>query len=81
METWELDSVWSPVGVKAYVTFPIDPQLHSERKPWAIMVTAEPPEYGLAHTDHFETSLIQWKNEKDLFIKFLENIRNPRKSS
>lgn len=74
-ETWVLESVWSPIGVKAYVTFPIDPQMHRERKPWPIMVAANPPGSESSDTNFFETSLIQWKNEKRPFIDFLENLR------
>lgn len=76
VETWELESLWSPVSAKAYVTFPIDEQIYRERKPWAIRVTAEPPAYGQRPDDYFETSLIQWKNEKHGFIEFLNQLRN-----
>jgi hypothetical protein len=78
VETWELESLWSPVGVKAYVTFPIDPQAYRERRPWAIQVTAEPPAYGENSSDHFETSLIQWKNDKQDLVTFLDRIRRRR---
>ena len=78
VETWELESIWSPVGVKAYVTFPIDPQAHRERRPWAIYVTAEPPADGQNPWDYFESSLIQWKNEKQDLVNFLDRIRKRR---
>lgn len=78
VETWELESLWSPVGVKAYLTFPIDPQAHRERRPWAIQVTAEPPAYGQNPSDFFETSLLQWKNDKQDLVDFLDRIRRRR---
>ena len=77
VETWELESLWSPVGAKAYVTFPIDEQVYRKRRPWAIRVTAEPPITRLCPGVHFETSLIQWKNAKGEFISFLESVRFP----
>src|SRR5690606_14375277 len=75
VETWELESFWSPVGVEAYVTYPIDPQSQRERRPWAIYVTAELPAYGENAPDYFETSPIQWKNEKQDLVTFLDRIR------
>lgn len=78
VETWELESLWSPVGTKAYVTFPIDEHIYRERKPWAIMVTAEPPVSAPA-ADYFQTSLIQWKNETGKFISFLDRVRAANK--
>ena len=75
VETWELESFWSPVGVKAFVTFPIDEQLYPERRPWAIRVSSEHPTDGPAPGKVFQTSLIQWKNDKPRFIDFLDQIR------
>ena len=75
VETWELESLWSPIGVKAYVTFPIDEHIYRERRPWAIRITAEPPAFDQRPNNYFETSLIQWKNEKHKSIEFLNQLR------
>ena len=75
VETWELESEWSPAGVKAYVTFPIDEQIYRERRPWAIRVTPKPPAFGQGVDDSFECSLKQWENEKQAFVKFLDKLR------
>jgi hypothetical protein len=46
-EIWELRSRWSPEGVKAFVTFLVDPQHDGLRKKgqyvWGIGVSARPP--------------------------------------
>ena len=75
VETWELESIWSPVGIKAYVTFPINEQNYRERKPWAIRVSAGRSGTVFGSTADFVTSLIQWKNEKHRFIEFLDQLR------
>ena len=47
METWLLESVWSPIGVTAYVSFLIDPQSDFQNPyAWAIEVSDEKPVYG-----------------------------------
>lgn len=78
METWLLESVWSPIGAKAYVSFLIDPQSDFQNPyAWAIEVSEEKPVYG-KERNHFTVSLKQWKNEKNDFLKFLSNMRSQR---
>jgi hypothetical protein len=75
METWLLESVWTPVGKTVYVFFPIDP-LSDFQNPsaWSILVR-ENTQYQ-PNQKQFEVSLKQWKNEKIDFVKFLANLRN-----
>ncbi|HJX93427.1 MAG TPA: hypothetical protein VJ372_23235, partial [Pyrinomonadaceae bacterium] len=46
-EMWQLESVWSPVGSLAYVTFLVDPQFEGNREKgeavWAIMASLFKP--------------------------------------
>ncbi len=79
METWLLESVWSPIGVTAYVSFLIDPQSDFQNPyAWAIEVSDEKPVYG-KERNSFEVSLKQWKNERNDFLKFLSEIRSQQK--
>ena len=81
METWRLESTWSPIGATAYVSFLIDPQSDVQNPyAWAIEVSDEKPVYG-KQRNHFEVSLKQWKNEKNHFLKFLEEIRSKNKQN
>ncbi len=76
METWLLESVWSPIGVTAYVSFLIDPQSDFQNPyAWAIEVSDEKPVYGKKN-NCFKVSLKQWKNERNNFLKFLSEIRS-----
>jgi hypothetical protein len=74
-ETWLLESIWSPIGLKVYVNFPLDFINYEEKKAWAIEVSEEKPIYG-QQRKCFMVSLKQWKNEKNDFLKFLEELRN-----
>ena len=79
METWLLESVWSPIGAMAYVSLLIDPQSDFQNPyAWAIEVSDEKPIYG-KEGNCFLVALNQWKNEKDDFLKFLLQIRNNAK--
>jgi len=73
-ETWLLESVWSPVGVCVYITFPIDFEL-TRRDAWAIEISNKKPVYGESR-DYLLISLKQWKNEKDNFLKYISKIRH-----
>lgn len=76
METWLLESIWSPVGVTAYFSLMIDPFSDFQKPyPWAIEVRKEKPVYG-ANCENLTISLKQWKNEKDDFVKFLAKRRS-----
>jgi hypothetical protein len=78
-ESWVLESVWSPIGVKAYVHFELDPFFPpQESRPWAILVS-DSFDRILMHENpktYLTISLKHWKNEKLDLINFLEEIRN-----
>ncbi len=79
LETWLLESIWSPIGITAYVSFLIDPQSDFQNPiAWAIELSDEKPVYGKERKS-FEASLKQWKNQKNDFLKFLSEIRNQQK--
>ena len=76
METWLLESAWSPIGLTAYVSFMIDPQSDFQNPyAWAIEISEEKPVYG-KERNRFTVSLKQWKNERKDFIEFLSEIRS-----
>lgn len=76
METWRLESVWSPVGKTAYVSFLIDPMSDFQNPyAWAIEISNEMPR-DREQRNRFVASLKHWKNEKEDFFKFLSDIRS-----
>lgn len=76
-ETWLLESIWSPIGLKVHVSFPLDFINYEEKKAWAIEVSKEKPVYR-QEKESFLVSLKHWKNEKNDFLKFLEELRNSK---
>lgn len=75
IETWLLQSIWSPIGATAYVSFLIDPQSDFQNpSAWAIEVSDEEPVYG-KERNRFTVLLKQWKNETANFLNFLSQIR------
>jgi hypothetical protein len=78
METWLLESLWSPIGATAYVSFLINEEcISSNLFAWAIEVSGEKPVWGKERT-RFIVSLTQWKNKKNDFLSFLSEVRNKR---
>lgn len=81
METWMLESIWSPIGSTAYVSFLIDPQSDFKKPyPWAIEVRKEKPIYR-TNCENLTISLKQWKKEKKDFVKFLDEIRGKNQTT
>ena len=80
-EMWLLESVWSPVGCRAYVTFLVDPLFDWERKKgeavWAVMASPGRPESRLQVEGEFTLSLGQgWKNRLPAFFAHLSGLRS-----
>lgn len=74
-EMWQLESVWSPVGKTAYISFLIDPMSDLQNPSvWAIEISDEQPVYG-KERNCFLVSLKQWKNEQNKFLTFLDKVR------
>lgn len=76
-EVWKLESVWSPVGLTAYVSLLIDQMSNDFRNPdvWAIEVSEEEPFHGKSR-DGFVVSLKQWSKEKEKFFNYLAEMRD-----
>lgn len=90
-EMWLLESVWSPVGSRAYVTFlvapdaPISPYDKTRRKIeaiWAVMTSPNKPRGRLFVENQFTLSLGQgWEKELPAFFEHLSKIRNQNKDA
>ena len=85
-EMWLLESVWSPVGSRAYITFLVDPQFEGNRKKgegvWAAMASLFKPASWLAGEDEFTFSLGQgWRDNVPYFFAFLGILRGANKGS
>jgi hypothetical protein len=90
-EMWLLESVWSPVGSRAYVTFlvapdaPILPYDKTRRKieaVWAVMASPNKPRDRLLVEDQFTLSIGPgWEKELPAFFEHLSMIRNQNKDA
>jgi hypothetical protein len=85
-EMWLLESTWSPIGSRAYLTFLVDPQFDGERKKseavWAVQVSPSKPESRTSPTGSFSISLNQgWRKELPAFLKHLSLLRNESKEA
>ena len=75
-----LESVWSPVGSRAYVTFLVDPQFEGGRKKgeavWAVMASPGRPAGWVQVEGGFTLSLGQgWKGRLPAFFEHLSVLR------
>lgn len=70
-EMWRLESVWSPIGKIAFVTFLLDPE--NMEYVWDIMASEEKP---VSRFGNSTLSLKRWEKELPEFMKFLDDIRN-----
>ena len=81
-EIWLLESVWSPVGAHAYVTFLIDPQSSTRNRRkgqgvWAVKASAVRPVDWLTGAGEYTLSLGQgWEEESPGFFEHLARLRN-----
>ncbi len=79
-EMWRLESVWSPVGLRAYVTFLVDPQHGVVRKKgeavWAVMASPGRPGCWFRVEGEFTLSLGRgWKERLPDFFEHLSGLR------
>ena len=79
-EMWELESVWSPVGSRAYITFLVDPQFDGPRKKgeavWAVMASLLKPVSHLQGEHEFLLNLGHgWKDHLPVFFLQLSTLR------
>jgi hypothetical protein len=87
-EIWLLESTWSPVGVRAYLTFLVDPMIEDwqHRKKgesvWAAQISPSKPESRISPTGSFSISLNQgWRKELPAFLKHLSLLREKSKEA
>ena len=87
-EIWLLESVWSPVGTRAYITFLVDPMVEDwqHRKKgeavWAVEVSPSKPESRTSPTNSFSIRLNQgWQKELPAFLKHLSLLREKSKEA
>jgi hypothetical protein len=90
-EMWLLESLWSPVGSRAYITFlvapdapilPYDKTLRKIETVWAVMASPNKPRDRLFIENHFTLSLGQgWEKELPAFFEHLSMIRNQSKGA
>jgi hypothetical protein len=78
-----LESVWSPVGSHAYVTFLVDPQVpHSRTRKkgeavWAVMASAGKPSAWQSVAQSFTLSFGQgWEQRLGDFFEHLDRLRD-----
>ena len=81
-EMWLLESTWSPIGTRAYITFLVDPMIEDwqHRKKgdsvWAVEVSSSKPESRMSAAGSFTMSLNQgWQKELPAFLKHLTLLR------
>ena len=81
-EIWLLESVWSPIGSRAYLTFLVDNGIdnwHQRKKGesvWAAEISLSKPKYGLQDEHRFLISLNQgWRKEMPALLKHLSMLR------
>ena len=81
-EIWRLESVWSPAGARAYVSFLVDPQSSvPDRKKgqviWAVKASAGKPVDWLTGPGEYTWGLGRFgKEEMPGFFAHLETLRN-----
>ena len=79
-EMWFLESTWSPVGSRAYITFLVDPQFEGNRRKgeavWAVMASLFKPTSYFQGEHEFIVSLGQgWKDHLPALFAFIGCLR------
>lgn len=79
-EMWMLESVWSPVGRRAYVTFLVDPQCDGPRKKgqavWAVAVSPGKPNWWFGVEGMFTLDFKQgWEQRLPGLFEHLSALR------
>jgi hypothetical protein len=78
---WLLESAWSPVGSRAYITFLVDPQFDGNRKKgeavWAVMDSPVKPGHRPSTGGELTLSLGQgWMKRLPDFFEHLSKLRS-----
>ena len=85
-EKWLLESAWSPVGSRVYVTFLVDPQFEGNRKKgegvWAVMASPFKPASSFQGEHEYTFSLGQgWRDHVPAFFAFIAIFRGVNRES
>jgi hypothetical protein len=82
-EMWQLESIWSPTGSRAYLTFLVDPQVpHSRTRKkgeavWAVMASPAKPVRWQSADESFTLSLGPgWEERMPHLFEHLAMLRN-----
>jgi hypothetical protein len=77
-EVWEIESRWSPIGKRAFITFIVDPQiLRDKNAVISVTVSAKRTTSWSGNEDSFDLYFNnKWEEGLIEFIKFLSKIRN-----
>ena len=85
-EMWVLESVWSPVGSRAYITLLVDPMVGPNRRKgeevWAVMASLTKTISRLSAEGEFTLSFGQgWKERLPEFFEHLSALRSQCKEA
>jgi hypothetical protein len=80
-EMWLLESVWSPVGSRAYITLLVDPMVGPDRRKgeavWAAMASVAKPTSRLSAEGEFTLSFGRgWEGRLPEFFEHLSALRS-----
>jgi hypothetical protein len=78
-EIWTVESLWSPHGLRVYLTFLVDPQPPSDIV-WAVGASLEPPTSRIQAGEHGIVSRSFWPQEMPLFVAKLSKLRSEHRS-
>ena len=84
-ELWEVESAWSPKGLKLWITFLVDPQAPNliERKKsqgvWAVKAgLRKPPESRIGDAEVYLSLNADWEKRLPEFFRRLADLRKQR---
>jgi len=82
-ELWEVESIWTPNGLKAWITFLVDPQAPNliERKKgqsvWAVKAgLRKPPDSRIGDSEIYLSLNAGWEKRLPEFFSRLSGLRN-----
>jgi hypothetical protein len=79
-EIWQIESLWSPHGVRAYLTFLVDPQ-GGQDDVWAVCASRHRPNQQTITCEPKLRLLNVWQQELPNFIRALSQFRADPKES
>src|SRR5215510_5224523 len=79
-ELWEVESAWTPKGLKVWITFLVDPQAPAERKKgqgvWAVKAgLRKPPESRIGDAEVYLSLNADWEKRLSEFFRRLSDLR------